>query len=122
MATSRLNLQAGLTRLSFDLPPGSPPLRSRPRLRGTAAAGYEFLPGFTGAVGGTWVGRFHDSSIPTGPVQLGGYLLIDSSVSYRWHDARVTVAVDNVLDRGSQQLVGFPGRGRRWRLELSAAL
>jgi outer membrane cobalamin receptor len=72
----------------------------------------------TGSIAGSWVGRFDDSSVPTGRVQLGGYLLIDTSVTYRWREPRLTVAVDNLLDRDFQQFVGFPGRGRRLRLEL----
>jgi iron complex outermembrane receptor protein/vitamin B12 transporter len=115
----KLNVRAAVTGLTFELPPGTPALRSRPRFRATAAAAYEIAPQLTGTVYGSAVSRVFDSSIPTGAVYLSPYFLLDASLAYAAHGWRAVIAIDNVLDREYQQFVGFPARGRRARLELS---
>jgi vitamin B12 transporter len=120
--TERFDLRAGLTLLSIRTPPQAPPLRNRPRMRASVAATYAMADGLTAAVAGSWIGQTHDSSVPTGSVRLSRYLLLDASIAYDLPRVRVTLAVGNLLDRQYQQFVGFPGPGRRVRVELTTAL
>jgi len=113
-----LVLRGGVTGLTFDLPPDTPPLRNRPRFRATTSAAYTVTPQLTASLFGSWVGRVFDSSIPTGAVQLSPYFVLDATMTYALAGARVVLAIDNVLDRDYQQFVGFPARGRRARVEL----
>jgi len=118
----RLRVSAGATGLEFELPSGVPALRSRPRFRATSSASYDVTPQLTASVLGSWVGRVFDSSIPTGATYLPPYLLVDASVAYTLRGVRVALGLDNLLDRNHEQFIGFPGRGRRVRIEVALEL
>jgi outer membrane cobalamin receptor len=114
----RSNVQLQLTGLVFDLPRGTPPLRNRPRFRATAAASRNLTADTTASLYATWTGRAYDSSVPTGLVQLSPYFLMSASIVSSLRGVRLTLAVDNLLDRKYEQFVGFPARGRRARVEV----
>jgi vitamin B12 transporter len=120
--TERLDLRAGLTLLDIRTPPQAPPLRNRPRMRAAIAANYAVAEGLRVSMAGSWIGQTYDSSVPTGSVRLSRYLLLDAAIAYDLPRMRVTLAVGNLLDRQYQQFVGFPGPGRRVRVELTTAL
>ena len=68
-----------------------------------------------------YVGSFFDSSIPTGEVKIGDYVLVDSAVTfYIKKNIKVYLEIENVLDQKFQQVVGFdapgirPGGGVQW--------
>jgi outer membrane cobalamin receptor len=111
--------EAGLTALDFDLPHGALPLRNRPRLRASTSLVADLLPNARATVVASWSGRVFDSSIPTGSAYLSSYLLVDAAVSWTVRNAQVTLAIDNVLNRGYQQFIGFAGTERRGRIEVS---
>ena len=94
-------------------------LRNRPRLRANASAAFALAPRCTASLFAAWTGRVFDSSIPTGNVRLAPYLVVDAAIGYVRGAARFTFAIDNVLDRGYQQFIGFPGQGRRARIEIA---
>ncbi len=119
---SRLTVHGSLTALTFDLPEGSAPLRSRPRLRAAMHGDYKITHELGAALYGSWTGRAFDSSIPTDGLYLSPYLIADAAVNYIRGNVRFTFAVDNLLDRQYQQFIGFPGRGRRARVEVAFAL
>ena len=117
-----LTAGAGFSSLSFNLPAGTGPLRSRPRHKANATL-TAVLPGSVRLqVLASRVGRTFDSSIPTGGQYLPAYLVVDSTFSYENDGTRLTVALDNLFDRDYEQFIGFPVPGRRLRLQASFAL
>ena len=68
-----------------------------------------------------YVGSYFDSSIPTGEVKIGDYLLVDAAVTvYIKENLKVYFKIENILDQEYQQVVGFdapgirPGAGIQW--------
>jgi len=68
-----------------------------------------------------YVGSYFDSSIPTGEVKIGDYLLVDSAVTiYIKENLKVYFKIENIFDQQYQQVVGFdapgirPGGGILW--------
>lgn len=68
-----------------------------------------------------YVGSFFDSSIPTGEVTIGDYLLVNSAVTFNFRsNLSAYIEVKNILDQSYQQVVGFnapgirPGAGINW--------
>ncbi len=68
-----------------------------------------------------YVGSFLDSSIPTGEVKIGDYLLVNSAVTFNIRsNFKAYVEVKNILDQRYQQVAGFnapgirPGAGINW--------
>jgi len=68
-----------------------------------------------------YVGSYFDSSIPTGEVEIGDYLLVDSAVTiYIKESLKVYFKIENIFDQKYQQVVGFdapgirPGGGVQW--------
>ncbi len=68
-----------------------------------------------------YAGSFFDSSIPTGEVKIGDYLLVDSAVTfYIKKNLKIYLEIENVFDQKFQQAVGFdapgirPGGGVQW--------
>lgn len=68
-----------------------------------------------------YVGSFLDSSIPTGEVKIGDYLLVNSAVTFNIRsNLKAYVEVKNILDQRYQQVAGFnapgirPGAGINW--------
>jgi outer membrane receptor protein involved in Fe transport len=74
---------------------------------------------WSAALHATWRGKVFDSSIPTGGVYLQPDFVLDASLSYALRKARVTLTVDNALNRDYEQFIGFPYPRRRVRLELA---
>lgn len=117
-----LQVRAAVTGLSFDLPPATAPLRSRPRMRATTGAEYRVTPQLVASIAGSWTGRVFDSSIPTGGMYLSPHFVADASLAYTYRGGRLVFALDNAFDKDYQQFIGFPARGRRARLEVSIEL
>jgi len=68
-----------------------------------------------------YVGSYFDSSVPTGEVKIGDYVLVDSAVTvYINKDLKIYLEVENILNQKYQQVVGFdspgirPGGGIHW--------
>jgi vitamin B12 transporter len=118
-AGERLSLRTAATWLSYDLPAGEGPLRNRPRFKATAGADVKLAQAIGANVRAAWIGKTFDSSIPTGRVELASFLLVDAALTYTARDARVTLAIDNLLDRDYEEFIGFPSRGRRARIEVA---
>jgi vitamin B12 transporter len=98
-------------------------LRNRPRLQGVAGAAYAVADDLDTTASITFVGRNVDSSIPTGERTLGSYAVIGLSAVFRLTPkASLTAGIDNVADRRFEEMLGFPGPRRTFRLGLDAAL
>lgn len=98
--------------LEMDPGTGEPPLRGRPDRR--------FGLDVDGWMGEYWrwgvrlthTGRRHDSSIPTGDVELGAYERIDLRLSWVPSDGvELALVLENVGDRKYEEMVGFRGLG-----------
>ncbi len=68
-----------------------------------------------------YLGSFFDSSIPTGEVKIGDYVLLDSAVTvYIKKNLKIYLEVENILNQKYQQVVGIdspgirPGGGIHW--------
>lgn len=77
-----------------------------------------FLEFFTNI---NYVGSFFDSSIPTGEVKIGDYVVVDFVVTvFVNKKIEIYLEIENVFDQQYQQAVGFnapgirPGGGIRW--------
>jgi outer membrane cobalamin receptor len=98
-ASKKMALRASVTGLDFELPIETSALRSRLRLRASANATYAAAPELTASFQASLVGSVFDSSVPTGSMYLSPYLAVDAFVPYSGRYGRVTLALDNVLDR-----------------------
>lgn len=114
-----VTLGGGFTSLSIELPEGAGPLRSRPRNKASATLSAPFGGSGTLKLVATRIGRVFDSSIPTGGRHLDPYFVVDAAVTFLGEAGQLTVAVDNLLDRDYEQFIGFPGIGRRLRIQSS---
>ena len=117
-----LETAAGVTTLWFDLPEGVPALRNRPRTRATGRLTWAARADTSVALFAGWTGSRVDSSIPTGTVSLPSFFAVDGTLQHVRGNLRATLAVDNMLDRRHDELVGFPALGRRVRVELELRL
>jgi len=68
-----------------------------------------------------YVGKFFDSSIPTGELLIGDYVLVDSAATiFIKKNLKFYIEIENLLNQKYQQVVGFdapgirPGAGIQW--------
>ena len=61
-----------------------------------------------------YVGSYFDSSIPTGEVKIGDYVLVDGAVTFFINkNLKIYLEIENILDQDYQQAAGFPSPGIR---------
>src|SRR5206468_7990762 len=94
------------------------PLRERPRLRATSGASWRPAGAVTLSLVGSFSGSRPDSSIPTGRVTLPGFFVAAATATYVQANVRTSRAVDNLLDRHYDELIGFPAQARRVRVQV----
>ncbi|PLW81509.1 hypothetical protein CWI75_14830 [Kineobactrum sediminis] len=64
-------------------------------------------------------GSFHDASVATGPVKLGGYTDINATLLWQVSERlRISANVDNLGNRRLESSIGFYAPGRRARIGL----
>ena len=91
----------------------APPLRRRPRWKGSASIEWAPRAHYGARVDSSWSGRFYDSSVPTGLQRLVGYWLVDASAYYKLdRDLRVSLSLSNLFNGDHEQSIGFPIPGR----------
>lgn len=100
---------------------GTPPLRFRPRLQGGTRLSIPVGDQMSLHVSARYIGRRFDSSIPTADRWLGGYTQVNANavtaINNRWvKDLRLTLAVDNLLDRHAEESIGNLIGSRRIRV------
>jgi outer membrane cobalamin receptor len=114
-----LDWQLGVTRAVAQLPGSTEPLRNRPRWTGSSQARLRLPAGWGAMLSATHVGANWDSSIPTGARRLPAYTRLDAALQWQARpQLALRAALDNALDAGYEELIGFPGPRRTARLEL----
>jgi iron complex outermembrane receptor protein/vitamin B12 transporter len=92
-------------------------LRNRPKWRAGVDAHSRIKKSWTVSGGLLYVGKVLDSSIPTGDVDLAGYMRVDLAATWTPSSTwQVSFGVDNVLDARYEEAVGFPATGRTPRV------
>ncbi len=113
--TPWLNLELDLTYLDTDIKNSDSRLRRRPRWHGGLHL-HAGLGRLDLSLSADSRGSFYDSSVPTGPVTLGGYT--DVSLAARWQlgpAISLSLNVDNLLDKSYESAVGFVDPGTQIR-------
>lgn len=118
---SGLRFDADATRMEVSGPPTAPPLRFRPRWQGGARLALPIAAGTDLQLSARYLGRRFDSSIATGDRWLGGYAWLNATVvttvrNAAVKDLRLSFALDNVLDRRAEEVIGSPIGARRIRI------
>jgi outer membrane cobalamin receptor len=68
---------------------------------------------------GEFSSAFHDSSVPTGMVRLGGYQVVNAAIVWRVVPSiELSLAVRNIADQHYDHVVGTPEPGRNVFLAL----
>ena len=68
-------------------------------------------------------GDFYDVSVPTGQILMDGFTHVDTSIQWAVNETiDLKLLVNNVLDSGYEESVGFSNPGRQVRLAVSARL
>ncbi len=94
-------------------------LRNRPLWRGGFNLSWQARPTLTSNLAVLYVGKIHDSSIPTGDLSLDDYTRVDISVNGSWRpNWNFLLAVDNLLDTRYEEAIGFPAPGINIRFAL----
>lgn len=115
--TLRLGADATLSDISSD----SGPLRRRPENTGGVSLTWRPVAAWSADLSVRYVGERLTTSIPTGDVIDGAYLVADAAAGYQ-HSERLALwlAIDNAFDSSYQDAPGFPTQG--WRARLGAEL
>jgi outer membrane cobalamin receptor len=119
--TSDLALGADLT--WSDVSSSGEPLRRRPETTGGAHMRWTVSDGWTFDAAVRYVGSCLITSIPTGDVHEGPYMLVDATLNRQVSKSLVLwLALDNATDTDHQGAPGFPSPGRRVRLGFMVTL
>ncbi len=115
-----LQFAVNYTHVNSDIVNSTDNLRNRPEDK--AALNVRYFPGGNWQLAWTtlYVGKFFDSSVPTGEVKLDSYARTDISAAYTIDRVTITFAVDNVFDERYEQYVGFVDPGVRARAGIAA--
>lgn len=112
-----LSLDGFATYVRTDIRNTAEQLRNRPKWTAGASLVWKLSPRLQFSLLARYVGEALDSSIPTGDLLLDPYLRLDTALEYRprpnW---LITVAVDNLLDKNYEEVLGFQQRGIRPRI------
>ena len=111
-----LSVSSHLSHVKTDIEGTDEALRNRPQWRGGMNARWVPVPDAVLQFSALYVGDILDSSIPTGDRTLDDYIRIDVSGTWRISPGfHVGVMIDNLLDEGYEEYVGFPAPGLQVR-------
>ena len=112
-----VGVQAHVTYTQTDIEGTTEALRNRPKWRAGIDAHSRIKKIWTVSGALLYVGKVLDSSIPTGNVDLAGYMRVDLAATWTPSSTwQVSLGVDNVLDAQYEEAVGFPATGRTPRM------
>jgi outer membrane cobalamin receptor len=113
------SLRAHATYTDIDVKNSDRELLQRPDWHGGAALRWSPAEAWLVDLDWLYVGEVLDSSIPTGILQLDPWSRVDLNIAWMATPRlRVALAVDNLLDAGYEEAIGFPAAGIRPRLGL----
>jgi len=97
------------------------PLRRRPDWKGSIRGDWRVVRGIGVFTQLNYTGAFYDSSVPTGMVEMPGYLKWDAGASWSL-DKNIDIGcqIQNILDDDFEESVGFPNPGRSVSLRINA--
>ncbi|VAX33573.1 hypothetical protein MNBD_NITROSPIRAE01-1411 [hydrothermal vent metagenome] len=114
-----LSVKSHLSYSKTEIKNSNAVLRNRPLWRGGFNLYWQANPKLTSHLAFLYVGKIHDSSIPTGDLRLDGYTRVDINVNWSWAPQwKALIAVDNLLDTRYEEAIGFPAPGIRVRFAL----
>lgn len=114
--SAELALRAHATWTDIDVKDSDLELLQRPDWRGGAALRWSPAENWLVDLDWLYVGEALDSSIPTGILELDPWHRVDLSLNWvATPRLRLALAVDNLLDAGYEEAVGFPAAGIRPR-------
>jgi len=112
----KLSIDSHITYTNYQTDPGVK-LRRRPEWVASTLLSWRMRDAFSLNIHGQYVGAFYDSSIPTGNVKMSGYSDFDVILTKLFSkQIDVSLALNNVLNNGYQETVGFSNIGRQLRL------
>lgn len=114
--TERMSLNLNAMAMDIRDPKGGVPLRQRPKQQASARLSGRFADGWDGQLQLKHVSRRYDSSIPTGDVWLPSYRTVDATLNFQMAHLRISLALDNLLDKRFDETIGTAASSRRARL------
>lgn len=112
-----LYLNGNLSYIDTDIKDTGEELRNRPEWLGNLSIIWKPRKHIDFYANATYVEGILDSSIPTGDIELDGYIRVDTSVTWTINkNLRTYLAVDNLFDTDYEQFVGFKAPGIRPRI------
>ena len=121
--TPELNISFGSNYVDTDVIGESAVLRRRPSLESTVRIAYDPAGPWSANLRHQNMGRFDDSSIPTGMISLTSYDRTDLTISRILSDrTRLQLSLDNLGDSHYQNSVGFVEPGLQVRVTLNVGL
>jgi outer membrane cobalamin receptor len=108
-----------LSNVDIEVRDSAVPLRQRPDWRGGVGLAWQLRDNIALNASWLYVGESFDSSIPTGSLTLPAYHRVDVNLAWSVSPKfRLNLAIDNLLDEGYAEAIGFTAPGIRPRLKM----
>ncbi|MEP2652062.1 MAG: TonB-dependent receptor, partial [Paraglaciecola sp.] len=118
-ASEAVKLTAQITYTNINTFEADVVLRRRPEFKGSMNINYEVTPTLNVAAKYTINGKYYDSSVPTGQLELDGYNQLDISVYWAInHKTNIRLNIQNALNNDQEQTIGFNNLGRQASLRI----
>jgi vitamin B12 transporter len=118
-----LSIHFQYTAIQMDIIDNEAELLKRPDKTGGLSFNWRVSQAMRCAVSANYVGKINDFSVPTGFRPLDSYTRVDASLGWKWSKHwRSQLAVDNVLNEGYEEAIGFKAPGMGVRFSVTASL
>ncbi|MEP0177714.1 MAG: TonB-dependent receptor [Paraglaciecola sp.] len=118
-ASEAVKLTAQITYTDINTFEADVVLRRRPEYKGSVNVNYEITPTLNVAAKYTINGKYYDSSVPTGQLELDGYNQLDVSVYWAINQkTNVRLNIQNALNNDQEQTIGFNNLGSQASLRI----
>ena len=111
------NLTGNFSYINSDISGTDEELRNRPKWLANLVIIWMPVELFKLYLDVNYVGKYLDSSIPTGDREIGDYIVVNTALTvFIRNQIEAYLAVDNLLDKEYEQFIGFEAPGIRPRL------